>query len=186
MTVEEAGTQSCSICEKLEQCRYVYAFDRGGLPIKEGLYGTMFCDGCWADIDTIKRFRIENPYNGRVRCSSEGSSHPCIACGTYIDNCMSWCPGDKKCFRRAKKLGLCVGECYQNTSNWNHGGIHEYGRIENDCDDEIMFVCEICNHSYKTLKRDFYPDFPVTSREDNFRFRKMMLDEKFWLRPDER
>ena len=47
-------------------------------------------------------------------------------------------------------------------------GIHQYVRTDNDRDEHIIFNCVYCSHIFKLLKTEFYPDWPVTVKEDHF------------------
>uniref|UniRef100_A0AAT9JGI4 ORF66 n=1 Tax=Nitrosopumilaceae spindle-shaped virus TaxID=3065433 RepID=A0AAT9JGI4_9VIRU len=178
MTVEDAGVQTCDICHKSwSLCYYVYAYDIEGLPIKNEIYGKMYCrgfneigapvrgKGCWdelgrrgsdmeggKDIGKIRRSRILYPYNGRVRHEKESSSHPCITCGTYIDNGFLFCPNDTKCIRFAKYLDICLGSKnpeFSNSSSYGNG-IHNYTKY--DYFGWIQFEC-VCGKKFK-IKKD--------------------------------
>ena len=178
MTVECVGLSTCSICKNMTDCRYVFVFTSRGFPINGGFYGKHFCEKCWANIDSIKKYRMENPYNGRVRCWFESSSHPCITCGTYIDNGLLWCPGDTKCIRKGKQLGLCLGAKYPETYNSSlrsQNGIHQYEKFERDNQKYIRFLCKNCQHTFKILKTEFYPNWPSTYHEDMFSHNKPLV-----------
>ena len=168
MTIEDAGITWCDICNNLTKCRIVYACDIRGNPIRDKIYGKTFCDVCWDNVDPIKKYRIENPYNGRIRHESEGSSHPCIVCGTYIDNGLLWCPGDRKCFRRGKKIGLCIGYEYRNGPSQNTNGVHQYEKIEFDNQKYLRLVCKYCNHELTILKYEYYEGYPHVTGLDEF------------------
>jgi len=128
--IEDVGLSRCSTCDNIAKCKYACAFDHFGFPIKNKIYGKHWCDECWNTIDEIRRYRLLNPYNGRVRDEDEGTSHPCIVCGTWIDDCLLYCPGDKKCFRAAKKRDICLEEAstygYNSSSRVTRNGIHHY------------------------------------------------------------
>lgn len=154
MTVEFVGSQICNLCNTTTDCYYVYAFDFRGNPIKDEIYGKMYCKICWEDFDKIKKYRILHPYNNRVRCRVEGSSHPCIVCGTYVDNGLLICPGDRKCFIMIKKMDLCMSRKNMIGRNYDDGcnGIHNYEKYE--FFDKIIYDCN-CGAQFK-IKNDEY------------------------------
>ncbi len=128
--IEDVGLSRCSTCDNITKCKYACAFDHFGFPIKNEIYGKYWCDDCWDTIDEIRRYRLLNPYNGRIRDEDEGTSHPCIVCGTWIDNFLLYCPGDKKCFRAAKRRDICLEQAsrygYNSSSRVTRNGIHHY------------------------------------------------------------
>lgn len=152
MTVKWTNVDyNCDICQDYKKCYFVYAFNYDEIPIKDKIYGKYYCKKCWNNFNKLKKYRIENPYNNRIRCEFEGSSHPCIVCGTYIDNNLLWCPGDEKCFRLGKKRGLCLKQFHNH--NENNNGIHKLKISNFSWESYIYYDCENCDYSFKIKKQ---------------------------------
>ena len=168
LTIEDVGITWCDTCKNLAKCKIVYAYNENGLPIRDKIYGKIFCDSCWDKIHDIKKYRIKNPYNNRIRCASEESSHPCITCGTYIDKGLLWCPGDRKCLVYGKRMKLCISNKYGNGSSTSENGIHQYEKFERQ--KYIGFMCKNCKHEFTIVKPKCHKknNLQVTGLDDFF------------------
>ena len=162
--IEDAGLHRCSTCKNIKNCKYAYAWDYFDYPIKNQIYGKYWCGDCWNTLDEIRRYRVTYPYNKRIRDEDEDTSHPCIVCGTWIDNGLLYCPGDKKCFRAAKKRDICLEHAsrygYNISCRSKRNGIHHYEK-KYCIRDKILYKCD-CGSKIK--KEIPYTEQPKTQQ----------------------
>jgi len=152
MMIETRIRGECKWCGQIKIGRILLANDAFGNPVRHDPYACFYCFKCWNEsYPKLKKYRAEHPHNNRVRSKYDGS--PCIICGFYIKSIWNGiCHYDKKCFREAKKLGVCPGvkSLYEINRERDWNGIHQYEKFNwADC---MEYDCKLCGHKF-TIKK---------------------------------